>query len=223
MDDDAEVTTAFSNRRNKGYVSIAEAESLGREIARRALSFSSKPDLVVGIANGALLITWVVSDELELPFEIVDVRRKGTRLKRRLVQIKEALRIPSAVVTSGPMATFWRLFEHTFYKFWPTQLEAATNELSFDVQGKNILLLDDCIVTGASVKFVYGQLVKAGARAVTVGVICISGDSPLRESDVGFPAMHISRLVHFYPWSVNHPDHDKYQRWLTLRNLQQRN
>jgi adenine/guanine phosphoribosyltransferase-like PRPP-binding protein len=217
MHDDTKVVVELGRLTKKRYLSIAEAEAVGREIARRLKKRNA--DLVVGIANGALLMTKVVSAELGRPFEFVNVRRKGSRLKRRLVQIKQALGLQ--YLTRGPMALFWRAFERAFYKWWPTELEAATSELPFDVRGKNILLVDDCIVSGASIRFVHDQLVAAGAKTVTIGAICLSDDSPLRPGDTGFPAVYVNRLVHFYPWSANHPDYDNYLRWLGNHNLKQ--
>ena len=195
MRDDAKVVAELRNRTKKSYLSIPEAEAVGREVARRLLSKGANPDLVVGIANGALLMTYVVSAELGRPFEIVYVRRKGSRIKQRLVRVKQVLRVP--YVTRGPMALFWRAFERAFYKWWPTQLEAASSELRFDVRGKNVVLVDDCIVTGASVQFVHGQLLAAGARTVTVGAICLSGNSPLHPDD-----RRISHRLHQPPRAV---------------------
>jgi len=217
MHDDTKVAAELERLTKKRYLSIAEAEAVGREVARRLKARNA--DLVVGIANGALLMTKVVSTELGRPFEIVNVRRKGSRIKRRLVQVKQALRLQ--YLTRGPMALFWRVFERAFYKWWPTELEAASNELPFDVRGKDILLVDDCIVTGASVRFVHDRLLAAGAKQVTIGAICLSDDSPLQPGDSGFPAVFINRLVHFYPWSANHPDYDRYLLWLSNHNLKQ--
>jgi adenine/guanine phosphoribosyltransferase-like PRPP-binding protein len=217
MHDDTEVAAELERLTKKRYLSIAETEAVGRVVARRLKEQNA--DLVVGIANGALLMTKVVSAELGRPFEIVNVRRKGSRIKRRLVQIKQALRMP--FLTRGPMALFWRAFERVFYKWWPTELEAASAELPFDVRGKKILLVDDCIVTGGSVRFVHDQLLTAGAKSVTIGAICLSDDSPLHPGDTGFPAVYINRLVHFYPWSANHPDYDGYLLWLSNHNLKQ--
>jgi adenine/guanine phosphoribosyltransferase-like PRPP-binding protein len=217
--DDAEIAAALARQNRKGFLSIAETEALGREIARSLRTKGGDPDLIVGIANGALLLTKAVAGELKCPFEVVNVRRKGSRLKRRLVQLKQALRIP--FVTRGPMALFWRGFERAFYKLWPTELEPASSELAFDVQGKNVFLVDDCVVSGASVRFVHGQLIAAGARAVTVGVICLSDDSPVVPGDAAFPAVVINRLVHFYPWSANHPDRDQYLQWLERHGLKE--
>jgi hypoxanthine phosphoribosyltransferase len=217
--DDAKVAAALKRLTKKSYVSIAEAEAVGRNIARRVVSKGVKPDLVVGIANGALLLTQVVSAELGLAFEIANVRRKGSRIKHRLVRIKQSLRIP--YITRGPLALFWRAFERAFYKYWPTQLEAASSELPIDVQGKSVLLVDDCIVSGASVRFVHSQLIAAGARPITVAAICLSDDSPVRPDDTAFPSVYINRLVHFYPWSANHPAYDQYLSWLANHNLKQ--
>jgi hypoxanthine phosphoribosyltransferase len=217
--DDAEVAAALKHLTKKSYVAIAEAEAVARHIARRVTSKDVRPDLVVGIANGALLMTHVVSTELDRPFEIVNVRHKGSRIKHRLVRLKQALRLP--YLTRGPMAAFWRAFERTFYKYWPTQLEAASSELPFDVCGKSVLLVDDCIVTGASVRFVHAQLSAAGATTIAVAAICLSDDSPLRPGDVGFPSVYLNRLVHFYPWSANHPDYARYLAWLDAHGLKQ--
>ena len=176
---------------------------------------------MVGIANGALLLTQVVSRELGATFEIVNVRRKGSRIKQRLVLIKHALRVPSSLVRRGPMALFWKWFERLFSTWWSTELEASHAELPFEVRGRRVLLVDDCVVTGASVRFVQRQLIAAGAEEVRIAAICVASDCPIAVGEPDFPDTYMHRLVHFYPWSANHPAYDDYLAWLSDHRMKQ--
>ena len=56
--DDAKMSAALKRTPKHSFL-IAEAEVVGRDVARRLLCKRANPDLVVGIANGALLMTLV--------------------------------------------------------------------------------------------------------------------------------------------------------------------
>ncbi|MCE0523807.1 MAG: phosphoribosyltransferase [Methylacidiphilales bacterium] len=195
-------------------MSLPEAEELSRQLAHEISRAGDKPDLIVGIANGALLPTKVVAETLGVPFRIVKVRRQGSRYKQKLVRIKEALHLSTDWVLWGPMKYFWRAFEGRFNK-----LEVASNTFDFAVRDLSIALIDDCIVTGGSVRHVAGALKEQGARRVTVNVLCWcqgeAGDTPERKPDV-----HLHRHIQFYPWSSNHPDLKGYLQWLKSNGLE---
>jgi hypoxanthine phosphoribosyltransferase len=213
-DDDAKKASDFQSWNRKKFLPLADAEALCRVLSNGIRELGFRPDLIVCIANGGLLPGQIVANQLNLPLEIVRVRRKGSRLKKRLVRIKDRLRIPTVLITRGPTATLLKLFERLFHRWWPTELEDASSKFGFDAQQKTVLLVDDCIVSGSSVRHVHGQLIAAGAREVKITAICVADDGPLTPSDPIFPVVYINRLVHFYPWSANHPQYDEYTKWL---------
>jgi adenine/guanine phosphoribosyltransferase-like PRPP-binding protein len=195
-------------------MSLPEAEELSREMACVMAKAGQKPDLIVGLANGALLPTKVVAETLGIPFRIVAVRRQGSRYKQRLLAIKNALHIPTSWITWGPMMLFWKAFQNRTSK-----LETGANTFDFDVRGKSIALIDDCIVTGSSVRHVTEMLKKQGAREVTINALCWcegeAGDTP-----GGRPDVFLHRHIQLYPWSANHPALKDYLQWLKCNQLE---
>ena len=216
---DFAIALHFRALEKKGYLSLADSQAVLRVAARDIRDRFGAPDLVVGIANGALLMTHVMAGEFKRPFEMIYVRRKGSRLKQRLVRIKQALRIPNFLITQGPMAIFWRIFERTLSKRWSTELELQHSGLSFDVLGQTVLLVDDCIVTGASIISSFHQLVQAGAARVIIGTLTLSDDSVVKAGEIGYPDYFMNRMIFYYPWSVNHPQYDEYLAWLEANKL----
>jgi hypoxanthine phosphoribosyltransferase len=183
-------------------MSLSEAEELSHEMARMIAKAGQKPDLIVGLANGALLPTKVA------------VRRQGSRYKQRLLAIKNALHIPTGWITWGPMMLFWKAFQNRTSK-----LETGADTFDFDVRGKSIALIDDCIVTGSSVRHVTDMLKKQGASEVTINALCWcegeAGDTP-----EGRPDVFLHRHIQLYPWSANHPALKDYLQWLKRNQLE---
>jgi hypothetical protein len=57
---------------------------------------------------------------LPIPFKIAYVRRKGSRYKEELVDLKNVLRIPNAVMTFPPLMVLWRYLQGRFSKLEQT-------------------------------------------------------------------------------------------------------
>jgi phosphoribosylpyrophosphate synthetase len=191
----------------KSFMTIEESVDLSRQLAVE-VERTGRGDLVVGLANGALLPTKVVADELGLPFEIVKVRRKGSRWKQKLVPIKRALRIPSSVILWGPFLPLWNFIQNR-----SAGLETSEESFAFDVKGKSVVLVDDCIVTGGSLEEVKRRLLDQGAASVVTAVICWTDNGP-GGPEGKRPDVFLHRAIHFYPWSNNSPFLDRFEAWV---------
>lgn len=201
---------------DKLNMTLTEAEQLSRRLGRELHRLPGHFDLIVGLANGALLPTKVVAETLDLPFEMVKVRRQGSRWIQRLQGVKRALKVPSGLITWGPFGLFWYWFQRRFNK-----LEKSENSFSFPVRGKHIALIDDCIVSGGSIRYVQDRLLEAGAASVRVGVICWSDDEKaIDRSKNVVPDVFLHRSVHFYPWSSSSPYLGAFETWLKDRKLE---
>jgi adenine/guanine phosphoribosyltransferase-like PRPP-binding protein len=205
-DDVAAATAKFGNATSPLQMSVREAVGLSIALARLSSQRAAPFDLVVGIANGALLPAKAVADELGIPCEIVKVRRKGSRYKQRLLQLKDLLHIPTTVLRWGPMGPLIDLFQRLTGK-----LEESTESFSFDVAGKRVLLIDDAIVTGATLAYVAQKLSDAGAVEAVKSVICWC-DVPGR--DVPQPDYHLHRQIAVYPWSGDSHSLADFKSWL---------
>ena len=70
-------------------MTMGEAEALSHDMAIEILS-ANKPDLLVGIASGALLPTKVVAEHIGVPYQMVRVRRRSSRYKQKAHNILNA-------------------------------------------------------------------------------------------------------------------------------------
>jgi adenine/guanine phosphoribosyltransferase-like PRPP-binding protein len=210
-DEVAAATAKFGNATSPQQMSVRESVCLSIALARTSAQHAAAFDLVVGIANGALLPAKAAADELGIPFEIVKVRRKGSRYKQRLLYLQRLLHVPTAVLRWGPMGPLIDLFQRMTGK-----LEESTQSFSFDVAGKRVLLVDDCIVTGATLAYVARKLIEAGAVEVVKSVICWC-DVPGR--DVPRPDYHLHRQIAVYPWSGDSRSLGDFTAWLSENDL----
>ena len=158
----------------------------------------------------------MVAETLGLPFHMVKVRRQGSRWIQRLQRVKEFLHVPSSLVTLGPLKLFWYWFQRRF-----NRLEKTDSSFNFEVAGKHVLLIDDCIVSGSSIRYVSDRLVEAGVASVRIGVICWSDDlKAVNPANNIHPEVYLHRAVHFYPWSNSSPYLSTFMEWLRVRNLE---
>lgn len=196
------------------FMTLAEAEHLSCDLAGRIVQGEGSPDLVVGLADGGILPAKVVAEQLEVPFQIVKVRRQSSRYKQRLLVLKNALHIPSDWIVWGPLLGFWRAFQNRFSK-----LESAADTFDFDVRGRSVALVDDCLVTGDSVRHVMERLKAGDARKVSVNVICWCHSSGVDSTAEEAPDVYLHRRIQFYPWSNNCPHLKSYMDRLGKKGL----
>lgn len=193
-------------------ITLREAEDYSAALAE-LIGRGRRPDLIVGLANGALLPTVIVSEKLRIPYVMLKIRRRGSRYKQRLAALAEALHIPKAILAWGPLLNFWRRLLERF-----SDLESAGDAL-MDVRGKTIVVVDDCIWTGASMLHVLELLRKAGARQVSTFVISwVENENPVSREYR--PDGYINRAFECYPWAGNSPHENEFRRWVAHRGLQ---
>jgi hypoxanthine phosphoribosyltransferase len=210
----AEITAAvakFGTARSPQQMTVQEAANLSVALAEASTNEGGSFDFVVGIANGALLPTKVVADTLDLPYRIVRVRRQGSRYKQRLLRLAEFLHIPVSSLRWGPTKPLVDLFQNLTGK-----LEEAPEPYPFDVSGKRVLVVDDAVVTGATLKHVCDKLLAAGASEALTAAICWC-DVP--DRDVPKPSFHLHRQIHIYPWAGDTHCGADYKTWLERNGL----
>jgi hypoxanthine phosphoribosyltransferase len=195
------------------HMTVEDAEGLSRVLARRLVDHAGKPDLIVGLANGALLTTWICGQEIDAPTKMVQVRRQGSRYKQKLLRIKEALHIPSSWIMIGPLKALWSKLQDRFSK-----LEETSNAFGFDVKGLHVAVVDDCIVTGNSLRYVAGRIAAQGAARVTTAVLCWT-EGGYGGTLVEPPDIYLHRRIQWYPWSNNSDHWQTYLAWLRKRGL----
>lgn len=196
-------------------MSMQDAEALSRLLARRIAAVAGTPDLVVGLANGANMLTVICGEELKVPAKIVCVRRQSSRIKQKLVAIKDWLHIPSSWVYAGPVKELWAAYQRRHSK-----LESTTDTFDFDVRGLHVAVVDDCIVSGNSLLHVSDRIAASGAKRVTTAAICWTEEGyggTLKEP----PGVFLHRKIQWYPWSNNSPYWPDYLQWLKEHGIEQ--
>ena len=192
-------------------MSVAEAEALSRLLARRIVEHAGKPDIIVGLANGALLPTTICGEEIGIPARIVMVRRNGSRYKQDLLRLKEILHVPTSWMTTRPVRYLSSRFEEGFSK-----LETAEQSFGFLVRGLHVAVVDDCIVTGRSIRHVADRMYAQGAARVTIAAMCWTEEGYGGSMKEG-PDVYLHRKIQWYPWSNNSPHRNRYLAWLDER------
>ncbi len=195
------------------HVTLDEAEALARDLAAAVTASGYHPQSVVGLANGAIFPAKVVADALGIPFHIVRVRRKGSRYKQRLRVIKDALHIPSGLIMWGPIKALWVVFQNR-----TSTLEEGAQSFAFDVAGQRVLMVDDCVETGASFRYVEARLRAGGAVEIRTAVYCWS-DMPNVSPDLSRPDVYLHREIQYYPWSNNSRHLGRFHDWLKANGL----
>jgi hypoxanthine phosphoribosyltransferase len=192
-------------------MTMREAEELSHDLASEIEAYG-KPDLVVGLANGALLPTKIVAEHLQAPFQIVHLRRRGSRYKQALFAVMKALRIPNSILTFGPVYAILSRIQKRY-----EDLEHSDSAFGFDLAGKYVVLVDDAVHTGQTARHAKEQLLLGGASRVRIAVMCwYRGED---DSGSWEPDIHLHKNPHFYPWSNNSPFLKEFMAWLPANNL----
>ena len=213
MESGLDINEKYSRLPERSFMSVPEALSLCELLAERVYQAEPKVDVILAIANGAIPLGKVMEERFGLPAEVVKVRRSGSRIKRKLKAIKDFLHIPSSLITAGPFLYLWGQFQIRH-----SALETDDSSFSFDVTDKTVLLVDDCMVSGDSVKYVRDKLIRSGAKRVIVATLCYEWRLNKPQSPVT-PDYYLHRTFHFYPWSNNSPYWNDFVKWLKEKGL----
>ena len=198
----------FSRLTSKAVVSMDEAIGLAGALGRRIADMTPPADLVVGLANGGILPAVVAAKEAGLPCEIVRVRRLSSRMKRMVEPLRHLLR--------------FRILKETFRPAKNLGLELGRKanrvkvdaDLSFDPRDRHVVIVDDCVDSGISVRRVRRLLTDRGAASVRVAVLCWTTKFDSQALNAVTPDIHLHRLLHTYPWALNSPEYSGFKRWL---------
>lgn len=203
------IVEKYASCQDKLYMTIDEAIELAHELARRVKEIETSPDCVVGIANGALLLTKVIATDLNLPFEMLTIRRRGSLLKEKLGKYPLITKIFSKwyeIETINP-PLIWIM------KRMEKLSSDALNQSLQHLAGKHILLVDDAIETGQTVELAINALQQSGCLSVITSVITWSKNQEL-ELKYSMPEIYISRTIQHYPWSFNSPFYKDFVHWI---------
>lgn len=211
----SEVFDRYSAIDEKLYMTLDESLALSKDLATLVQQSGFQPDKVIGIANGALLTSTIVAKDLDAPLEVVRIRRKGSRIKKRLAKYSWLRRLVSALYDNPVTRPILRILMDYFSRLDKSEDKASDGATT----PKRILVVDDAIETGQTLQKVL-ETYTADAEEVRIAVISWSYAYAHKKADIK-PDYLITKRIHHYPWSQNSPSLADYQAWLLDNKLQE--
>ena len=162
----------FADRAEAGRaLGTALAERLDAEVCRRAT--------VLGLPRGGVLVAAEVAAALRAPLDVLVVRKLGLPIQPELARgaiaavgdAVETVRVESVIASTGVQeADFTTVREHELLELRRREDAYRTGRPALDVAGRTVLLVDDGLATGATMRAAVLAARAAGAAAVTVAV-----------------------------------------------------
>lgn len=195
--------------KRKSIVTLDRAESLASDLAMRVRASGEQFELVLGIAAGGTHPAFHVAQVLGLPLRTIRIERGTTRLKRRLEFARKAL---SLRPLRKPLRRLGRFVDR--------RLSGArlTGGRLGEVRGKRVLLVDDCIDSGASAALARSLVLQAGAADVRIAVLCWTTKYDSLRLNAVAPDYFLGRVLPSYPWSADNPEFADFKGWLRQRS-----
>jgi hypoxanthine phosphoribosyltransferase len=185
---------------------MTAARASALQLARQIRNAEVRPDLVIGVANGGVYPAFYIAEELGVPLRIYRVFRTSARLKEQFAFLRKALR-------SRLLRPLIRWLTH-FVDATMLSVAGGPDTLHDHVADKHVLVVDDCIDSGASMHLVRSKLIERGAAQVSIAVLCWTDrfDSVKRHGVA--PDFVLVRRLDSYPWSADNPEFLRFKAWL---------
>jgi orotate phosphoribosyltransferase len=214
--DNKEVTDKYANASTKLFMTMPESLALAHEMARRIAQLSPRPEVVVGIANGALMITKVIADDLGLPMKILRIRYKSSRVKYRLREKRLLAACFSAWYAIPLVNRPLRWLIISLRKIKVDSHEVNDGLLA----GRPVVIVDDAIGTGRTI--ISAINIIKGMHAEHIHIATISSYEPRTREKIfrDEPDVLITRELQYFPWSSNNGEYPKFLQWLKAHGLQ---
>ena len=149
----------------------------GETLAARLREFAGRPDVVVlALPRGGVPVGYVVARELGVPLDVFVVRKLGTPGQPELAMgaiASGGVRVLNRDVVDSLAIPDWAIEQVTRQEEAELQRREQQyrgNRSPLDVRGKTVILVDDGLATGSSMRAAAAALRKAGAAAIVVAV-----------------------------------------------------
>lgn len=182
-------------------VKLAELSPLTRELVESAERAGFRPDCVAYLETGARLLAVEACQILGVGAVPLRIQRRGGESKGRLARVlgglptwlKDLLRQLEARL-------LWRRMQDD---------RLIGEAPKVDLTGCRVLILDDAVDTGTSVRLAREWAVAQGAKAEQVRVAALTVTTVLADSSVDFV---LFRQMCRFPWSSDSREREAYQR-----------
>ncbi|SFL76186.1 Phosphoribosyl transferase domain-containing protein [Desulfomicrobium norvegicum] len=217
--DKQKVLEKYVQANEKLYMSMEESEILSQMLANKIMEKHSgvidDDTIVVGIANGGLMVAKIVAEKLNLPFETLKIRRKNSKIKRYFGNFKSIVKFCSVSLNIPILSTLIKYIINSMNQI--EKVDCDENRY----KNKKIILIDDCVESGASIRVSHDILQEKNASLIVVGVLTFKNFNKFQETSViNSPIIFLNTKVMHYPWSQNNKQYDDFLKWLSCRNVQ---
>ncbi|MBI2666394.1 phosphoribosyltransferase [Candidatus Woesearchaeota archaeon] len=149
-------------------------QDAGKKLAQKLLTYKSKKNtLLLGIPRGGVVVAAEVSKELNLPLDVIIIKKLGFPGQEELalgaVGEEGEFINPEVAIDVDREYIKQVIAEKKKEVFFRVELLRGKNK-PLSVRGKTVLLIDDGIATGATVLMALEILKKRGAKKIVVAV-----------------------------------------------------
>ena len=149
----------------------------GEILAERLREFAGQPDvLVLALPRGGVPVGYVVARELSVPLDVFVVRKLGTPGQPELAMgaiASGGVRVLNRDVVDSLAIPDWAIEQATRQEEEELQRRERQYRGSrspLEVHGKTVILVDDGLATGSTMRAAAAALRKAGAARIVVAV-----------------------------------------------------
>lgn len=149
----------------------------GKQLAEKLTEYADRPDVIVlGLPRGGVPVAFEVAKRLNAPLDVIVVRKLGVPGQEELAF--GAIASGGGRVLNENLVRALRLSDETIERITireraeleRRELMYGSPQLASDVKGKAVLIVDDGLATGATMRAAAAAIRKLEPRAIVVGV-----------------------------------------------------
>lgn len=149
----------------------------GKQLAEKLTEYADRPDVIVlGLPRGGVPVAFEVAKRLNAPLDVIVVRKLGVPGQEELAF--GAIASGGGRVLNENLVRALRLSDETIERITireraeleRRELMYGSPQLASDVKGKTVLIVDDGLATGATMRAAAAAIRKLEPRAIVVGV-----------------------------------------------------
>ena len=164
---------------------FADRIDAGHALATKLVGASHENTIVLGLPRGGVPVAAVVAEKLGVPLDVIVVRKVGVPAQPELAMGAIAS-IAGTVVTvhndtvlrtmgSNASSQFDEVAARERVELLRRQESYRAGLAPLDVRGKDVIVVDDGIATGSTMRAALSALASSGAASVTIAVpVCAS-------------------------------------------------
>ncbi len=149
----------------------------GRELAKRLEMYAERPDvLVLGLPRGGVPVAYEVARALDVPMDVFLVRKLGVPFHPELAMgaiASGGVRVLNRDVIEGlgiPPAALDTVVRREEEELARREYQYRGDRPPLDVRGRTVILVDDGLATGASMRAAAAALRQQGPARIVVAV-----------------------------------------------------